>query len=283
MSTSSSSQGDIRQVQLKGHSSSVTCLALHNTSTTTTTTTSVLLSGSEDGTARLWDLRQQRASLCILMNHTNNSSSEITSVSFDPPVATATATATLATKKKHNTTAAAVPVSSSSSLPLLQPFAQEYTVWLSAGTSVCGYDLRNATSPIVRDCSVDYTNVFKCEDEVNQISLARSGRRSVFLAAAEDGGVVRVLDTQQPPPQPPPPNHDPNRSSSSSSSSSTPQRQPYRTLYHGDESVMVTSAVFRPPLRRGGNAINTDLVSGGTDCTIHLWDVTRPRYDMNDA
>mmetsp|Transcript_14310 Transcript_14310/g.16403 ORF Transcript_14310/g.16403 Transcript_14310/m.16403 type:complete len:84 (+) Transcript_14310:104-355(+) len=54
---------------LKGHKSSVNCLSYQNE-------TSLLLSGSDDTTARLWDLRTSKASLCI------RTDSPVTSVAF---------------------------------------------------------------------------------------------------------------------------------------------------------------------------------------------------------
>ena len=52
---------------LKGHKSSVNCLDIQQ---------SLLLSGSDDQTARLWDLRTSRTSLCL------KTPGEVTSVAF---------------------------------------------------------------------------------------------------------------------------------------------------------------------------------------------------------
>ena len=80
----------IHQFTLKGHSGQVLCLD-HASSkkssikdkTTIHDHSNLLMSGSEDGTARLWDLRSSyNASLCIL---SPTDSKEITSVSFSPP------------------------------------------------------------------------------------------------------------------------------------------------------------------------------------------------------
>lgn len=71
---------DIQQVQLKGHKASVLCLA-HSSEIHAPIqhqwTVAYLLSGSEDATARLWDLRTPlRASLCI------QAQGEVASVAF---------------------------------------------------------------------------------------------------------------------------------------------------------------------------------------------------------
>lgn len=81
----------IQQVQLKGHKASVLCLAhsseIHAPSQNQVTA-ACLLSGSEDATARLWDLRTPlRASLCI------KALGEVNSVAFsrnNPPRTCAT-------------------------------------------------------------------------------------------------------------------------------------------------------------------------------------------------
>jgi WD40 repeat protein len=61
----------IREYTFKGHKGSVLCLA-HDSGS------SLLLSGSEDETARLWDLRTSKTALCLLAG------GEVTSVAFAP-------------------------------------------------------------------------------------------------------------------------------------------------------------------------------------------------------
>ena len=61
----------IRKYIFKGHKGSVLCLAHASVS-------SLLLSGSEDETARLWDLRTSKTALCLLAG------GEVTSVAFVP-------------------------------------------------------------------------------------------------------------------------------------------------------------------------------------------------------
>lgn len=55
----------------KGHKGSVLCLAHCN---------SLLLSGSEDKTARVWDLRTSRTALCLVAGE------QVTSVAFAPTI-----------------------------------------------------------------------------------------------------------------------------------------------------------------------------------------------------
>ncbi len=78
----------VTKLQLSGHKGPVTCLD-HSSKRPTTNKAKIntgssvspccLLSGSEDGTTRLWDLRSStRASVCIIHGQ------EVTSVGFHP-------------------------------------------------------------------------------------------------------------------------------------------------------------------------------------------------------
>lgn len=64
-------EDNIRKYIFKGHKGSVLCLAHDSIA-------SLLLSGSEDETARLWDLRTSKTALCLLAG------GEVTSVAFAP-------------------------------------------------------------------------------------------------------------------------------------------------------------------------------------------------------
>ena len=136
--------------KLKGHSKSVLCLAHGGSNhfgdeTLRSATAACLLSGSEDGTARLWDLRQsQRASLCI------KTSGEVLSVSFGPVFPTET-----------------LPTDRSA-------FSRDFTVLLSVDNSVQCYDLRKVSSPIMSDP----TTFFELGDEINQGLLNSVSKRS---------------------------------------------------------------------------------------------------------
>ena len=73
----------IQTTTLKGHKGAVLCLDHNNgPATSDGPTEGCLLSGSEDGTARLWDLRSSpRACICIIAGE------EVTSVAFGAPTA----------------------------------------------------------------------------------------------------------------------------------------------------------------------------------------------------
>ena len=86
---------------LKGHHKAVLCLS-HSTErlpytskyhvsddgngTTHHYHPSLLLSGSEDGTARLWDMRTRKTAYCMLTPKEGGDVSEVTSVSFHPSI-----------------------------------------------------------------------------------------------------------------------------------------------------------------------------------------------------
>ena len=128
---------------------------------------------------------------------------------------------------------------------------------MGLGTKVIGFDLRKATSPVVRlfDDETASKTIMEAQDEINQIVLAeqlqKRGPPSLHLAAADDSGVVQVIDMMSP---------------------LNGKEDSVRELLHCPErSSMVTSAVFRPRSR------NLELASGGTDCQICLWDVNKAK------
>lgn len=191
---------------------------------------SCLLSGSEDCTARLWDLRSSKSTNCIIAGE------EVTAVAFGPSF---------------------LPPS-----PETTGFSQNYIIYLGMGTKVIGFDLRKVSSPIVRlgDDSIVAETFLEADDEINQIVLVeqqhKRGSTSLHLAAADDTGMVQVLDiTGQTP-----------------SKGKSPLK---RNLLHcAERANMVTSAVFRPRSK------NLELASGGTDCQVCLWDANKPKKPL---
>lgn len=252
----------IKTFKLKGHQGPVTCLDHSSSlilggdsrrrSSCTPTSAGCLLSGSEDGTCRLWDLREKlRASLCI------KTSGTVLSVAFYGPQLTA-AEDTLSAGVYHQ--------QRTSSL-----FAQDISIYLSTGNSVYGYDLRKANSPIIVEPEFGSIHVaLDSADEVNQISISppRTASEAHFLAAADDAGAIRVTDEFT--------GYSHNATSSSSKRGGPPPRR--RILLHSrtpGQACMVTSAVFRTYSK------SPLLASGGTDCSIQLWDVTKPRKPLS--
>lgn len=139
----------------------------------------------------------------------------------------------------------------------------------SVGSSVYGYDLRQASSPIIKE----YNHKLDCLDgeEINEISFTTHSN-NVHIATADDDGYARVSD------------HVPNRipkiahnnnathSTSATQTSGASSGIKCNHLQHDSNgSGLVTSAAFRPRSK------NLDLATGGTDCTVCLWDVNRPR------
>ena len=249
---------ELTKALLKGHRGPVTCLA-HSSSiadgrpVAASSRSSAapqpqppsLLSGSSDGTARLWDLRTQRAALCIVAPVDADGDSDITSVAFHPLSST---TSSLGGGGAANT------------------YSRDMTIYLSVGCGVYGYDLRNANAPIIRSYmyDADLSSALQCEDEVNEVvfSDSRAGANGkIRFAVADDMGDVRVMENV------------PFKLSSDSNENNKERKlQRCRVLQHAidDENAMATCLAFRP---RGAN----DLVSGGTDCAIRLWDVSRPQ------
>lgn len=245
----------VQKYELKGHKAPVTCLAhsssvpqhkkslktgnsAHDKKSSTNPSTPspcCLLSGSEDGSIRLWDLRSNpsRASLCIV----SPKRQEVTSVAFHPIM--------------YNDLIEPSNVGGSK-----DDYRYPFTIFCSVGSSVYGYDLRNATSPIIRDFDFQVTTL-EGGEEINQIQLmTHQATKRIYMASADDDGRARVTDQIL------------NRKISTSS-----QAPSNKILLQHDTSGsgLVTSLAFRP------KAKNVDLATGGTDCTICLWDVHRPK------
>lgn len=139
--------------------------------------------------------------------------------------------------------------------------------YVSMGHVVLEYDLRKASSPILSVPSNDISDVLQNQDEVNQIAAMHytksrkkgkgkgkpatsSSEPQLYLATADDAGTIRFM-----------------QSNSGQS----------HILHHDPNGVaVVPSCAFRP-----GCINSLDLVSGGTDCKIHLWDALKPKYVTN--
>ena len=305
----------LTHTQLKGHRAAVLCLDISSSS-------SLLLSGSEDGTARLWDLREhQRRGACLCIQTIDGG--DVLSAVFAPPHPQRRRPSTTTTTTTTTTT-------SSSSTP--SSFAQDYTVYLGVENTVLEYDLRNATSPILSEPTNNWNRILQNQDEVNQIGLAYYNNNnssknnnnnnnniarnknkknqkkkkkgggggnkkqqhqqhsnhqridndgddnddgnvgsciegsSLYLAACDDAGKIRYTETTI-------------TSASASSSdysnnndSSTTTTSRSSILHHDEHGVaVVTTCAFRP------NSKQLELISGGTDCKIQLWDILRPK------
>jgi WD40 repeat protein len=287
MTSRSDESGDgICMTKLKGHQGSVLCLDLSlptrddtldhvakspcSTSSLCSTSTSLLLSGSEDHTARVWDVREHRRRACLCVQ----TSGDVLSAMFAP------------------NTLSDPNISSSMNRQLSSPFAMDYTIYLAVDNTVVMYDLRQISAPIVRHDAPRRT-VLQHQDEVNQISLAfgciqnqqpkyyhkrpkkggnnRKAKKSndvptncssnsLYLAACDDAGTVRFVDV-----------HDTNTTSIDTST----------ILHHDSEGIAVvpTCAIRPRPLQNNGMAAVAvlELASGGSDCKIHLWDLSKPK------
>lgn len=117
---------------------------------------------------------------------------------------------------------------------------------------------------------MDLSTILGSTDEVNQISLSPWWRSPKFLAAGDDEGAVRVVDTTT-------------LSFGSSPQSRTagwpqnkrPATSQCTTLLHDPTCMaIVTSTSFRPRSK------GWELASGGTDCCVNVWDVTKPKRPL---
>ncbi|KAI2497852.1 hypothetical protein MHU86_16635 [Fragilaria crotonensis] len=187
---------------LKGHKSSVNCLDYRN---------NLLLSGSDDQTARIWDVRTSKTCLCL------RTTGEVTSVAFAGPQG-----------KEDNVNLTGLP------------FAKNTSVFLSVENAVLEYDLRQAEVPVINHATRDLTEELKTDDEVNQLCVSKNR----LLAAADDSGTVRIWDGAH-----------------------TRVLQP-----ESEHPFLMTSCCYRS---------GDQLASGGTNCTVYLWDIGRPRKPLD--
>ena len=132
-----------------------------------------------------------------------------------------------------------------------------------------GYDLRYHASPstaqakpspIVNTPHFDLTDQFQCTDEINQLSFSypkhNDTKKEYFVSAACDSGDVHVCQGVQ------------FQCTDQSSKEPTP-----KLLHHAEpESHAIAScSSFRPRVN------DVQIASCGTDCTVKLWDVKKPR------
>lgn len=147
--------------------------------------------------------------------------------------------------------------------------------YVGASKHVYGYDLRfhasqltNTTStssctdpnPIIRSPHFNLSSQFQCTDEVNQLSFSypkhNESSKEYFVSAACDSGDVHICQniafkyTQQ----------------------TLPEQNP-KILHHAtpESQAIASCSSFRPRVN------DLQLSSCGTDCTVKLWDVKKPR------
>ena len=286
--------------KLQGHGAAVLCLDVSSPSSSSrdlasaaSVSSPLLLSGSEDGTARLWDLRDHRRRACLCIRVPGGA--DVLSAVFAPP-------------------SAAAEKASAADDTAMNAFAKDCSVYLAVENLALEYDLRHAKSPIVSsEPTRNWGKVLQNQDEVNQIGLIyynknnnninsggkkkknqkkRGGggnnkrqhfsgegtRNSLYLAACDDAGKARWTEAWSPSPESQinDPldgwNYDSNLGGSST------------ILHHDNHGVAVVPAcAFRPcntnhNKRGGGAGTSLELATGGTDCKIQLWDLFRPKY-----
>lgn len=345
--------GGITSARYQGHKGSVLCLDTSN-SNNKTSQPPLLLSGSDDRTARLWDLREhttrRRASLCIPCP------GEVLSAVFSPPPPSSTARPSIHTALNYQDD---------------NYLFNHHTVYLGVQNVVLEYDIRHhaqATNggsaggvrggPIwLAPPTRNLGQILQNQDEVNQISLAwghgreklmnnssksdsgnsskknrgksknkRGGHHNqnnknkehgkngaettqcLIVASCDDAGTIRFMEASELSSDigDPYPNvntsddldydddHKKGQTPAAAaaaaggtvaataipSSNSTNSQ----ILHHDANGVAVVSAcAFRPTTMipgsskmRGSNNI-MELASGGMDCKLHLWDLSRPR------
>ena len=119
------------------------------------------------------------------------------------------------------------------------------------------------TGPIIKTPHLDLSSSFQCLDEINQLSFSfpkrnKDGRRNYQLAAVDDCGEVHIPSECIP-------------QSIVSQQSSISSK--HTVLHHAEPGshTIASSAVFRPRVN------GMYVASGGTDCMVKLFDVSKPK------
>ena len=226
----------VHATTLKGHQRSVLCLDYNcGSSSVSSSSYGCLLSGSEDCTARLWDLRANdcggrglRAALCL------QTPAEVLSVAFS------------------SSSSGGVGPLSTTSTATKGSFARDFSVYLSFNNSIWECDLRNLNAPVVTIPSDKNDNDKKnkndppyntpllvADDEINQIAIAtdRHLRSTTIVTGVDDTGCVHVWKSN-----------------------------------FGCQSAVIPNTIMTSTAIRPHTAKSLQLVTGSTDGCIRLWD-----------
>nr|CCA19794.1 conserved hypothetical protein [Albugo laibachii Nc14]CCA24394.1 conserved hypothetical protein [Albugo laibachii Nc14] len=126
----------------------------------------ILVSGSDDGTSRVWDVRSCRTTQCINVRRALGVSSS-----------------------DQNVDTEAVAVNSAAFGSKQEP----YLLHLAVANKILSFDLRN--SSLILD-SLSREILQANHEEVNAIHV-HPGRRLNFLAAPDDSGMIKIYDLEQ--------------------------------------------------------------------------------------
>jgi len=153
-SSGGSAVSSVPSSQLTGHSRPVLCLA---TPGMDSAHPHLLLSGSEDSTCRVWDLRVGQTVRCLkAFSSAAAASPAVTAVAFHP--------------------------------------RQSHTVFATAARTLHRFDLRADREAVVQRASqASWPQAGDADDEINQLHIHPSGN---YLALADDSGDVRIMDIQ---------------------------------------------------------------------------------------
>jgi WD40 repeat protein len=132
----------------------------------------------------------------------------------------------------------------------IAPDPEHHQVYVAAGDVVLVYDVRQPVQPLIRKGGG--RSVFQAEDEINQILLCTNNKGHSMVVAGDDAGFMSSIDV--------------GITDDETLNAATSSR-----LVH-DASAMVTSIVcIANASSTSSSSAPPILISGGTDCTMVVW------------
>jgi hypothetical protein len=131
----------------------------------------------------------------------------------------------------------------------IAPNPEHHQVYVVAGDMVLVYDVRQPVQPLIRKGGG--RSVFQADDEINQILLCKNNKDHVMVVAGDDAGFMSSIDV--------------GITDDETLNAATSSR-----LVH-DASAMVTSIVCIANTSSSSSSTPPILISGGTDCTMVVW------------
>ena len=217
---------------LKGHNEAVTCLA-YNQSTGT------LLSGSEDGTVRIWyDLSSDNPchySLRVEIGE-NYGDIEVNSVAFHPDYDDDTCK----------------------------------IIYVAAGCSLFEYNLMDIVDSKLK--FRDLSDIMNNEDDINQVSVQKVGN-DLYISTCDDDGEIHISFNDS---DMKVISHSSSKTPEQTVNDITGAAIVTSAAFRPPITCKSRKNSNKGKKKNNSGSMNKMLISGGTDCIVKLWDIEKP-------